>query len=69
MSEEPQTPEQGYQYQEPNPADYGVELGTNSCLDQCWEDFRRCLQNTTFPEQCIAQLQVCQRACADAGTS
>jgi hypothetical protein len=56
---------------EPNPADYGIMLGTNSCLDQCWEDFRQCLRNTNFPDQCIAQLSACQRACGgsvDAGT-
>jgi hypothetical protein len=44
----------------------GYTPGSDACLDRCWADFQRCLQNTTFPEQCIAQLEACKRACANA---
>jgi peptidoglycan hydrolase-like protein with peptidoglycan-binding domain len=34
-----------------------------ACLDRCWRDFERCLDNTRFPPECIARLGACQRAC------
>lgn len=44
--------------------DDGYVMGTDPCLDRCWEEFRRCLENTTFPSECIARLEACKRSCA-----
>ncbi|MBV8914601.1 MAG: hypothetical protein JOZ05_16365 [Acetobacteraceae bacterium] len=45
--------------------DSGYSLGTNDCLDKCWVDFRRCLDNPLNgnPQACLAQLTACQRSC------
>ncbi len=53
-------------YTEPNPADYGIMLGTDPCLDQCWENFRQCLRTTNDSNQCLAELNYCQQSCAPA---
>jgi hypothetical protein len=43
----------------------GYTMGTDPCLDRCWADFQRCLDTTSDPNQCLAQLSACQRACAN----
>jgi hypothetical protein len=49
---------------EPNPADYGISLGTDSHTDQCWEDFQKCaksIRDTMSLDGCIAKLDECRR--------
>jgi hypothetical protein len=50
-------------YQQTLSAD-GYAIGSDPCLDQCWADFRRCLNGSTDSNECMARLQACKRACA-----
>jgi hypothetical protein len=48
------------------PESQGITLGQNPCLDRCWEDFNRCVQNSTSGGlECLARLEACKRACAE----
>src|SRR5947209_5662650 len=42
----------------------GYSLGTDPALDQCWEEFHRCLDNSTDGQQCLTNLRSCQTRCA-----
>jgi outer membrane protein OmpA-like peptidoglycan-associated protein len=33
------------------------------CLEQCERDFKRCLDHTNFPPECLARRGTCQRGC------
>src|SRR5260370_18690494 len=45
----------------------GYTLGSDPCLDKCWDDFQRCLrQSTDGGSQCMAQLTACHRTCGSA---
>jgi hypothetical protein len=48
----------------PTPTGEGYTMGSNACLDQCWQQFYACLDRSMNPMECIAQLEVCKRNCA-----
>ncbi len=51
-------------WQEPNPADYGINLGVDPQDDQCWERFKQCMmgvKDSMALQQCLDQLNECRR--------
>jgi hypothetical protein len=46
----------------------GYTVGSDPCLDKCWDEFYRCLKNgRDSGMQCLARLEACKRRCATAG--
>jgi hypothetical protein len=69
-TEETSAQQPSQEWVEPNPADYGVVLGTNPCIDECWRRFYQCLQTVPDRKSCEDQLAKClKEECggADAG--
>ena len=50
-----------------SPDQFGIQLGTNECLDRCWAHFQDCLRQGRDQNECLAQLSHCQRNCAEQG--
>lgn len=51
-------------WQEPNPADYGINPGADPQDDRCWEKFKQCvsgIKDSMALQQCIDQLNECRR--------
>jgi hypothetical protein len=46
----------------------GYVMGSDACLDKCWEEFRQCLKNSSFPDECIARLEACKRSCGQSAS-
>jgi hypothetical protein len=42
----------------------GDDVGSSSCLDQCWKDFYECIKSATDGGlSCLAALNTCRRNC------
>jgi len=49
----------------PTPESQGYVMGTNPCLDRCWQYFNECIAQGKDQNECLAQLSYCQRNCAE----
>jgi len=57
----------------PTAESQGYTLGSDPCLDACWDAYYKCLDRGRDPSVCLGDLTACQRGCAerpapDAGT-
>ena len=62
---ESSSPNTGDGYVEPQPQDYGITLGSDSCIDDCWAEFQRCCNTSRNAAACLGAWQTCIRACGE----
>jgi hypothetical protein len=62
--------EPAQEWVEPDPGEFGIELGKSPCIDECWRIYYRCLQTVPDRQSCKDQLGRCLQDCGpvDAGT-
>ena len=51
------------------PEDEGYAIGSDACIDRCWERYYECMRSGASPEHCRNLREACIRTCKGEGVS